>query len=456
MRITHALIAIALATLAPAFARAEGHGRHGAFDLPWWSILPFALLLCSIALMPILTEHWWHRNSRKALLTLFLSTPVLVYLAWLNWQGGLPALELLQETALEYLSFVALLGSLYVVSGGIVIAGHFPCKPTANAAFLTLGALLANIIGTTGASVLLIRPLLRANRARSHHWHLIIFFIILVGNTGGLLTPLGDPPLFLGFLDGVPFAWTLGLWKHWLFVNCLILAIFLVWDSLVYKRLMRLEKALEEDRPQEKVRVLGVVNLFLLAGIIGAVLLQGRLAGPWRTILPPALMVLISLCSLWLTPDGLRVQNAFSWDPILEVAILFAGIFITMIPALQILGAKGGMPGEGQAWHYFWITGLLSSCLDNAPTYLTFGSLASKGNSMGWLVDNNPLLLQAISCGAVFMGALTYIGNGPNFMIKAIANEAGYKTPSFFGYILVSCLLLLPVFVMLTFIFFRP
>jgi Na+/H+ antiporter NhaD/arsenite permease-like protein len=449
------LIPFVAALLTPAIARAGQDAGHAVNDLPVWTVLPFAALLLCIALLPLFTGRWWHQNRNKALVTLLLALPVFLYLAYLHWSADVPALALLAEKALEYISFLAMLGSLYVVAGGIVIAGELPCRASTNVGFLATGAVLANLIGTTGASVLLIRPFLRINKHRQRKWHLPVFFIMIVSNTGGLLTPLGDPPLFLGFLDGIPFGWTLGLWRHWLFVNALILIVFFVWDRAAFKTETAQGTAPESELPGHRFRIHGFVNVGLLAGIIGSVLLQGSLMGPFKTVLPPILMLGIGLLSLRLTPTGLRSRNAFTWEPIVEVAILFAGIFVTMIPALEILGASGGNLGVSRPWHYFWLTGLLSSCLDNAPTYLTFGSLASGPHDMGWLAANEPLILQAISCGAVFMGALTYIGNGPNFMIKAIAREAGYETPSFFGYICFACAILLPIFLLVTIVFFR-
>ncbi len=442
-----------LLLLVPVFARADDGTAHSALDLPLWTVLPFAALLGCIALLPILHGPWWHHNRRKALVTFALSIPVLIHLAYLDRSHGLPALHLVGEKVLEYISFLSMLTSLYVVSGGILITGKLRCSPGANLGLLALGAVLANLIGTTGASILLIRPLLRANKRRLVNWHLPMFFIFVVSNTGGLLTPLGDPPLFLGFLDGVPFAWTLGLWKHWLFVNVIVLIIFYVWDVLAFRRGLQTDADFEVHPSPEPIGIRGFINLLLLAGIVGTVLLQGVLTGWQRELLPPALMLMLAILSLWLTPAGIRRTNAFTWEPIVEVAILFAGIFITMIPALAILGAKGSELGVSRPYEYFWLTGLLSSCLDNAPTYLTFGSLASNGHNLGWLAANELLLLQAISCGAVFMGALTYIGNGPNFMIKAIAEEAGYRTPSFFGYMGYAAAVLLPVFVLVTVVF---
>jgi len=322
-------------------------------------------------------------------------------------------------------------------------------------ALAPLGAILANLIGTTGASVLLIRPVLRINRQRKFTRHLPIFFIFIVSNIGGLLTPLGDPPLFLGLLNGVPFFWTLRLWRHWLVVNGVVLAIFLVWDSLAYARETAQARAL--DRAQiEPLKLQGLLNLLFLAGIVGGVLVGKWIRGEPGALIGSALMLLMALFSLALTPRELRQANEFNWGPIVEVAVLFAGIFVAMVPALELLKLHGHEVGITEPWQYFWLTGSLSAFLDNAPTYLAFATMAAGEARIGELTTSAPLLLQAISCGAVFMGALTYIGNGPNFMVKAIADQAGYLTPSFFGYMLYSCLVLIPCFLLLTCLFFWP
>ncbi|HMF10647.1 MAG TPA: sodium:proton antiporter, partial [Gemmataceae bacterium] len=342
---------------------------------------------------------------------------------------------------------------------GIVLRGDLPASPSTNTALLGVGAMLANLIGTTGASMVLIRPLLRINAERTNKTHLPIFFIFVVSNVGGLLTPLGDPPLFLGFLEGVPFAWTLRLWPLWVVVNLGVLAVFFVWDSLAVRRELKTNSLVHRplrpgNIPREPLRLEGLVNVLFLAGIVAAVLLQGAMTGVIREIVPAILMVAMALLSLRATPAGLREANSFTWEPIVEVAVLFAGIFVTMVPALAILEARGGELGVTRPWQFFWLTGVLSGFLDNAPTYLTFATLATGSNPIGWLASNEPQILAAISSGAVFMGALTYIGNGPNFMVKAIAEKAGYQMPSFFGYLVYSCLVLLPILLLVTMLFF--
>jgi Na+/H+ antiporter NhaD/arsenite permease-like protein len=438
----------------PSFA---GAADNTPLDLPSWSVAPFVLLLLTIAVLPLVADRWWHRNRNKALVAALFAVPAVVYLVYVQLATGQAALQALAHELGQYVSFILLLGSLYTVSGGIVLRGDLVPWPLTNTAFLACGAVLANLIGTPGASVLLIRPLLRINRQRSNTAHLPLFFIIIVSNLGGLLTPLGNPPLFLGFLNGVPLGWPLVLWPQWLVANGLVLAIFLVWDTLAYRKEPVAPSPLAPAERQ-RLRLEGLINLPLLAGILVAVLLQNSLP----LFGSEAIMLAMALLSLWLTSAGLRKANAFTWEPIAEVAILFAGIFVTMVPALALLSAHGKDLGVSRPWEYFWLTGLLSSCLDNAPTYLAFATMATGSTDFLQLVENRvngldgPQVLAAISCGAVFMGALTYIGNGPNFMVKAIAHEAGFKTPSFFGYLAYSCLILLPVFVLLTFFFFSP
>jgi Na+/H+ antiporter NhaD/arsenite permease-like protein len=428
-------------------------------DLPVWSVAPFMLLLLTIALLPLVASHWWHSNTNRALVTAVFALPVAGYLIYLQLATGQDTLHPLLDEMTNYFAFIVLLGSLYTVSGGIVVAGDLEGKPLTNAAFLLGGAVLANFIGTTGASVLLIRPVLRINNRRRHTHHLPIFFIFIVSNLGGLLTPLGDPPLFLGFLSGVPFFWTLALWPHWIMVNGIVLAIFLVWDTLAYRREDSAVRT-AEAQGAEPLHLKGWLNVALLAGIIAGVLLQAELPAPTGELAGAMVMLLMAGLSLWQTPKGFREANGFTWGPILEVAILFLGIFVTMVPALELLGAHGKEFGITEPWQFFWLTGGLSGCLDNAPTYLTFATLAAGSGDFALLAQgevaglSGRLVLQAISCGAVFMGAMTYIGNGPNFMVKAIADEAGFRTPSFFGYLGYSCVILLPVFVVVTVVFF--
>jgi Na+/H+ antiporter NhaD/arsenite permease-like protein len=458
MRVRHWLMAAVGLSATPTAAEAAG---GAPLNLPPWTVAPFVLLLLAIAFLPLAAPRWWHHNRNRALVSAVFAVPVAGYLLYLALLQGQPTLEPLGHELKNYVAFIILLGSLYTVSGGIVITGDIEGRPLTNTGFLALGAVLANLIGTTGASVLLIRPLLRINKKRRRTAHLPVFFIFMVSNLGGLLTSLGDPPLFLGFLHGVPFFWTLGLWPQWLLTNGLVLLIFYVWDCLAYRR--EAPEDIAADIQQiEPLHVKGWRNVFLLGGVVAGVLTQGIVPGLAGEALGAALMLLAAGLSLWLTPAGLRKMNAFSWGPIAEVAILFAGIFVTMVPALDLLAARGRQFGVTDPCEYFWLTGLLSGFLDNAPTYLTFATMAAGSSEFEQLVANQvpglngPLILQAISCGAVFMGALTYIGNGPNFMVKAIADEAGFKTPSFFGYVSYSVLILLPTFAVVTVLFFRP
>ena len=441
---------------APALAGGDTH-----LQLSTWSIAPFALLLLAIAVLPVVAEQWWHHNRNKAIVCAIIATPTVVYLVVVHFTTRQPTLDALAHELSEYVAFILLLGSLYIVSGGIVLSGDLQGKPLVNTLLLAAGAVLANVIGTTGASVLLIRLLLRINKHRVHKRHLPIFFIFIVSNLGGLLTPLGDPPLFLGFLNGVPFFWTLSLWREWLCANGLVLAIFLVWETLAYRR--EEPAATKVIKLSEPLAVKGLFNVLLLLGVMVGILMQRLLDEPWDKLVGCMVMAVMSALSLWITPRALRLANVFTWEPILEVAILFLGIFITMVPALAVVVTHKESLHVTEVWQYFWLTGGLSACLDNAPTYVSFATMAAGSGDFAALAHNQvpgiadgPLVLAAISCGAVFMGALTYIGNGPNFMVKAIADQAGYRMPSFFGYLAYSCAVLLPVLLVITLLFFRP
>ncbi|MFO1519153.1 MAG: sodium:proton antiporter [bacterium] len=350
----------------------------------------------------------------------------------------------LSHTLTEYLSFLSLVGSLFIISGGIAVRGNRRSTPGTNLTF-SAGAVLANLIGTTGASMLLVRPFLRTNRERKRTWHLPLFFIFIVSNAGGLLTPLGDPPLFLGFLNGVPFHWTLSLFPEWLLVISLLLALFFFWDRKVY-RLESIESLREDESAYEPIRIEGGINFILLMGVIGSVFLPT----PWREIA----MIALSVVSYKATSEEIHRHNQFSFFPIVEVAILFAGIFVTMTPVLEILEIRGSSLHLTQPWQFFWVSGSLSSFLDNAPTYLTFFNLAKGLHEGGGIAGVPEALLRAISLGSVLMGANSYIGNGPNFMVKAIADEQGFKTLNFGGYLLMAVLILFPIYFLLTWICF--
>ncbi len=441
---------------------------HPALDLPLWTVLPFAGLLLSIALLPLALPRFWEPNRNKAVVAALFGLPIAAYL--LIAQGSAGAQELL-EKAREYVSFLLLLAALFVITGGIFVRGSSAGTPLVNTGLIGLGALLASAIGTTGASVLLIRPLLRANASRQDSAHIVIFFIFSVSNCGGLLTPLGDPPLFLGFLKGVPFGWTLQLWREWLSVNGALLLLFALWDQRVLARekLRREGSRLEAPLRHEPFGVEGRRNFGFLALVVLVMLGAGAGFGnggsAWPFGVQEGLLLLLAAAAFASTPGRVRAANRFSFRPIVGVAVLFAGIFATMAPALILLNQNAASFGIREPWHFFWATGLLSAFLDNAPTYLSFAAAACgleaiplEGPYLGALLargETQARILAAISCGAVFMGAISYVGNGPNFMVKAIAEENGVRMPSFFGYLAWSCGLLLPLFAGVTFLYYR-
>jgi Na+/H+ antiporter NhaD/arsenite permease-like protein len=430
---------------------------------PVWAVVPFVLYLLLIAVLPLFFGRFWESNRNKLALAFVSSTPVLIYMLHVHPTG----VQLLVETAREYVAFMALLGALYVISGGIYLRGSLAGTPAVNTAFLAVGALLASVVGTTGASALLIRPLLRANARRAHTRHIVILFIFIVSNGGGMLTPLGDPPLFLGFLRGVPFTWTLRLLAPWALVNGALLALFAILDARFYRR----EAAESRARPEasEPLALEGRWNLVWLAGVVATVFLVGTYGARLGSLSVRAIVQIVGLVvfaalSIKTTPEEIHEANRFSWAPIREVAVVFSGVFVTMVPALAFLEEQGGRLGITRPWQFFWAAGALSSVLDNAPTYLTFASLASGVadggtgalSNLGALAAHptGQLLLAAVSCGAVFMGAITYIGNGPNFMVKAIAEQHHVRMPSFFGYTLWSLTILLPLFGVVALLFF--
>jgi len=402
--------------------------------------VPFGVMLLSIAILPLAAPRFWESNARKLGVAALLGLPVL--LLYLRHDPSA-----LVHTGRDYLSFIVLLGSLFVVSGGILAAGDLEATPRTNTAFLAVGSVLASLIGTTGASVLLIRPLLSTNRERKNVAPTVVFFIFVVSNTGGCLTPLGDPPLFLGYLRGVPFTWTLRLLPHWLVVNGLLLAVYYLWDRRAHAR-EPIAAAARDRTAIQPVRISGKRNLVLLLVLIASV---AGLPSPHREIV----MLAVAAISLAATPKAVHEENRFTFHAIAEVAALFAGIFLTMLPALEILHARGATLGLTTPRQFFWATGLLSSFLDNAPTYLTFLAVAQSLRLPAEVVGVTHEVLAAISAGAVFMGANTYIGNGPNFMVRAIAEERGVRMPSFGGYMLYSGAVLIPCFVLVTLVFFR-
>jgi Na+/H+ antiporter NhaD/arsenite permease-like protein len=441
-------------------------------QLPLVSVLPFVALLLAIAIAPLVAPQWWHSNRNKALVAVAVSLPVLLYLG-----AGEPGRAVLGEKAHEYLGFIVVIGALFVITGGIHIEGSLSGTPLVNTGVLGLGAVLANVVGTTGASVLLIRPLLRANKSRQRTAHIVVFFIFIVANCGGLLTPIGDPPLLLGFLKGVPFEWTLRLWPQWLTVTAVLLFVFNLWDQAVFDREERARPGsqLEQVMVHEPLRVRGAVSMAALGGVLLTIVSAGKAAAggrPWAMGVQEAIIALLAVTAYIATSRETRERNGFTFAPLVEVAVLFAAIFATMAPVLEILNAWSqgartvlGMGfGVSQPWQFFWASGALSSLLDNAPTYLAFAASAAglqgvpaHGPFIGALAldPETARILAAIATGSVFMGANTYIGNAPNFMVKAIAEENGIKMPSFFGYMAYSCGILLPIFVAITLLFFR-
>ena len=542
----------------------HGHSSHHGIDgskLPLWTIIPFAGILLSIAVFPLVAEHFWHQNYGKVSLAwiVIFSIPFLIGYRGDAWY------EIVHIVLLDYVPFIVLLSALFTAAGGICLKGSLRGSPAVNTIIIAIGTSLASWMGTTGAAMLLIRPLLRANAWRKHKVHVVVFFIFLVANIGGSLTPLGDPPLFLGFLKGVEFFWTLKLFPVMLPVSILLLIVFFVFDTLMFKK----EGTAPDDGEKQPLKLDGALNFVFIACIIGAILFSKSLADgafkdetvaekmapkiqkaegemaaakdklsayvssnsgarldqsnaeyyqlrtdhlhavaavnglrakkthdenlgvdifgvrvPYANLVRDGLMILIGIVSLIYTPmyrtvkddhghvvpeenaaeTNLRAANGFTWEPILEVAKLFIGIFICMIPALKILqaGVDGKLSNVVLAVQsstndpintmYFWLTGILSSFLDNAPTYVVFFNTA--GGDPTSLMGPMSQTLLAISCGAVFMGANTYIGNAPNFMVKAIAEENGVKMPSFFGYMAWSIPILVPVFILVSFFYF--
>ncbi|HEY5792863.1 MAG TPA: sodium:proton antiporter [Chthoniobacterales bacterium] len=419
-----------------------------ASDPSPWMILPFGILLLSIALMPFIHAHWWERHYPKVAVALgAITTGYYLF--------GLKNAERMLHVAHEYVSFIALIGSLFVVAGGIHITVKGEARPWINALFLFIGAVLANFIGTTGASMLLIRPWIRMNKYRITTFH-IVFFIFIVSNVGGCLTPIGDPPLFLGYLKGVPFLWVLEhCWIAWLICTALLIGMFFIFDTLNFRRPPK--ELTEKFTASETWRFQGLNNAFLLAVIIGAVFLPS----PWREIL----MLGAAAASYFGTSREIHQANRFNFAPIQEVAWLFAGIFATMVPALDYLERHASSLGLHSPMQFYWFTGTLSAFLDNAPTYLTFlaaalgdqGLSISKPADIHTFIETDNHFLVAISLGAVFFGAVSYIGNGPNFMVRNIASQLGVKMPSFFGYIFkYSAPILIPIFALIALLFFSP
>lgn len=430
-----------------------------------WGLLPFGLMLLIIAVAPLLTEHWWESNKHKLTIVLFIAIPTAVCLI----MGGMLH-EVEHQVFGDYIPFIVLLLSLYVITGGIHLSGDIAAKPWVNTLFLTIGWLLASIMGTTGAAMLLIRPLLTTNQQRKYKVHTVLFFIALVANCGGLLTPLGDPPLFMLFLRGASFTWFLSMLPQWLFVGVVLLGVYFVTDTYFYKR-EHYTAILADNTEHQPLKLMGKRNLVFLLGVIFTVAFVNSAYIPemaiaespvWLRYLREIILVILSIMSLVKTPHYVRYEmNKFSWAPFVEVAVLFFGIFITMTPAIEYLNAHASELGLCGIGEFYYATGALSSFLDNTPTAVALHSVAQGltpeqmaafgGNAVAGIPE---ILLTAICIGAVFFGAMTYIGNGPNFMVKAIAEENGIKMPSFFGYIFTfSLIILLPIYILVHLIF---
>lgn len=470
-RIVLSIAMLAVSAASPALA-AEGKGIDGA-SLPLLWGLPFVGMLLSIAVIPLLAGHFWHHHYGKV--ALFWALAFLVpFIAVFG--SGLAVYEVAHAALLEYIPFIILLFTLFTISGGILLTGNLKGSPGVNTALLAIGTVLASFIGTTGASMVLIRPLLRANDERRHNAHTVIFFIFLVSNIGGSLTPLGDPPLFLGFLKGVSFFWTTEyLFHDTVVIAAILLGVFYLLDRYFYTREEGLPAKVDPTPETERLGLRGRRNLPLLAGVIAAILMSALwkpgiefdILGthvPLPSIVRDVALLALAYVSIRITPAFIRERNGFDWEPIREVAKLFAAIFLTIIPVIAILkaGSEGALSplvamvtdeaGNPFNAGYFWMTGLLSGFLDNAPTYLVFFNLA--GGDPQELMTTHAVTLEAISAGAVFMGALTYIGNAPNFMVLAIAKSRGVAMPSFFGYMAWSGVFLLPCFALLTWLYF--
>ena len=447
--------------------------------LPYWTVAPFIIILLAIALIPLIHGHWWESNLNKSVVSTLCSLPILAYLIWIGPLG----MEVLAEILRDYYAFIILLVALFTISGGIHLEGDLKASPIINTAFLGLGAVLASFIGTTGATMLLIRPLLSTNRERKIKKHVFIFFIFLVANIGGSLLPVGDPPLFLGYLFGVPFFWTLRLWPVWLTEVALLLIVFYIWDTRAYSKESPADLR-RDAKERTKLKVHGLMNIVLILGVLSSAILLKNYQVDGHLInlkwMQQPFMILLALTSFVLDHrkkerahkhghlqfKSPREHNAFTFFAMIEVAVLFIGIFITMTPAICLLKAHGGETGVKHAWQFFWMSGGLSSFLDNAPTYATYFALG-QGVTKGLLAadatlpvvgaNSGPIaeqILMAISAGSVFMGANSYIGNAPNFMVKSICEEARVKMPSFFGYMIYSGSILVPSFLIIMYMYF--
>jgi Na+/H+ antiporter NhaD/arsenite permease-like protein len=434
--------------------------NHGIVEsMPLWMSAPFMVMLLFIAVGPLLFSHWWEENKNKLIVSLVLGIPVSIVLIYRGLHH-----ELMHQIFFDYIPFIILLGALFIITGGIHMKGDIEAKPLTNTVFLAIGAVLASFMGTTGAAMLLIRPIIRTNQERMFKVHTILFFIAIVANAGGMLTPLGDPPLFLLYLRGAPFAWFFGLFWPWLFANSIFLLLFYITDS--YYHAKEPVKAIVRDRSNlDPIRLRGRQNFIFLLGVVFSVAFLNQQFIPAihhnhnLAFIREGVILLMAVLSLITSNKEMRyVQNKFTWGPIVEVAFLFFGIFITMVPALIYLKENAHTFGIDSPLLFYSATGGLSAFLDNAPTAVSFHNLAlgMAGQFSGsTMVAGIPeILLKAISLSAVFFGAMTYIGNGPNFMVKAIAEENEIAMPGFFGYIFkFSIIVLLPVYILTQYLF---
>lgn len=434
--------------------------------IPLWCSIPFVVMLLAIAVGPLIAEKWWGENKNKLLVSLFLSIPVTIYML----VNGLSE-SLIDTVAYDYIPFMVLLGSLFVITGGIHLSGDIKASPFNNTLFLGIGYVLASVMGTTGAAMLLIRPVITTNQERRYTTHTILFFIATVANCGGLLTPLGDPPLFMLYLRGAEFTWFLNLFPQWIFAGTLLLLIYYFVDRYYYKKEDWVDIA-EDYIRVEPIRVSGNINFLFLIGVVISVAFinKGNIpqmgeehAAIWLKYLREVVLLVLTAMSLYYTKKEVRNSNKFTWEPIIEVAYLFLGIFVTMAPTLLWLAKNAASFGVTEPWQFLYASGTLSSFLDNTPTAVAFYDLARglvsgglpatlSGSTM--IAGVPEIILKAICVGAVFFGSMTYIGNGPNFMVKSIAEESGIKMPGFFAYMWkFSLIVLLPVYILVQLIF---
>ncbi|MBQ8672838.1 MAG: sodium:proton antiporter [Bacteroides sp.] len=436
-------------------------------EVPFWMLLPFVAMLLCIALAPLIVEKQWEKNVNKLWVSLFFGAIVAVWMVANNTPENQFTHKLIHQVVFDYVPFMVLLAALFVVTGGIHVSGDIQATPKVNTFILTIGFMLASLMGTTGAAMLLIRPLISTNSQRKYTTHTILFFIAIVANCGGLLTPLGDPPLFLLYLRGAEFTWFTNLIPVWAFTGVCLLVVYYLLDSYYYRKRESLENLMDDAMNTKPITYQGLVNLVWLAGVVLSVMFvnsnyipaMGDAHAPvYILLLREEVLLVIILLSLLTTKRQVRRDNHYSWAPIIEVAVLFIGIFVTMTPALIYLNANASSMGLTEPWQFYYSTGMLSSFLDNAPTAVAFHSVASGlplAEGAPVVAGISEVLLKVIATSSVFFGAMTYIGNGPNFMVKAIAEQSGLRMPSFFGYIFkFSLVVLLPVYVLAQLIFF--